>query len=425
MTEPALDRPEEEAALSAPGGDSARGVGAPLAAMAQAFRAQAEAIERIQSTQRQIADTLERSEKATGVIASTRALNETFRGLTEVQRGLLDAVVKERGRGGRGLPWAFGVIALLALLLGALLFERMGSSAQVPVEVLREAQARNEELGAEAERARARAAAGEAKEAELLTRTERAERAAADEARRAEAFAKEVESLQGRVRERAVELEEFLRMKAEAERASQLELEVIGLQQRVQAAEARAERSEKEREAMAALALRDRLDQRSPADALLQEARDKGLLTDAPPAPPSGVVELGPSDRRLLRQRLNRLLQQAEAPESHDVIDIGAIQDGTRLLGVKLGAYDGPRLLHAIEAKELEVWVDPAKDTVELRLFDGWFSSVARPEEKIPFPDGRHSIFLRGAGVKAWLEVMVRSVAVSADGRLTWKTASS
>ncbi len=423
MTEPASERPED-AALAAPGGDSPRGVGVPLAAMAQAFRAQAEAIERIQSTQRQIADTLERSEKATGVIASTRALNETFRGLTEVQRGLLDAVVKDRGRG-RGLPLAFGAIALLALLLGALLFERAGSGNQVPVEVLREAQARHEALSTEAERARAQAAASEAKTADLQSRAERSERAAADETRRSEAIARDLEALQGKVRERAVELEEFLRLKAEADRAAQLELENIALQQRVRAAEARAERSETEREAMAALALRDRLDQRSPAEELLREAREKGILTDPPPAPPSGIVELGPSDRRLLRQRLNRLLQQAEAPESHDVIEIAAIKDGVRLLGVKLGAYDGPRLLNSIDAKEMEVWVDPAKDTVELRLVDGWFSSVARPEEKLPFPDGRHSIFLRGAGVKAWLEVMARSVAVSADGRLTWKTASS
>ena len=79
------------------------GVGTPFAAMAEALRFNAEALQRIDANQRRLSENLEKSEKATQMVASTRALNETFKGLSEIQRGLLDAVVRGRNGGGMGL----------------------------------------------------------------------------------------------------------------------------------------------------------------------------------------------------------------------------------------------------------------------------------------------------------------------------------
>ena len=75
-----------------------RTLGAPFAAMADALRANAEALQRIDSNQRKIAESIEKGDKAGQVITSTRALNETFRGLADIQRGLLDAVVSDKDR---------------------------------------------------------------------------------------------------------------------------------------------------------------------------------------------------------------------------------------------------------------------------------------------------------------------------------------
>ena len=84
----------------------------------------AEALHKIDSSQRQMADSLRKSDKVTQVVTSTKALNETFRGLGEIQRGLLETLVKDRnGRGGTS-PIAFVVIDSVSL--GSMLLMKCG-----------------------------------------------------------------------------------------------------------------------------------------------------------------------------------------------------------------------------------------------------------------------------------------------------------
>ena len=84
-----------------------------IAAMAEAFRTQAEILQNINRTQREIAQNLEKNERAQGVLTSTRALNDTFKGLTDIQKGLLDAVTDSRSRPS-AWPIALTVLGLVA-----------------------------------------------------------------------------------------------------------------------------------------------------------------------------------------------------------------------------------------------------------------------------------------------------------------------
>jgi hypothetical protein len=401
-----------EGALTSPEGGK-RQLPLPLAALAEALRSQAEALERIQGTQRQIAETLERGDKAASVIASTRALNETFRGLSDIQRGLLEAVTRGGGRG-RGAA-ATAAIALLSIAAGALLVDRFRGGEMVPAALYRDAQARESEWRGAADRAHAAEAAARERAAAL-------ERARDESAAELAALKRERDALAEKAEARSAELQTFLQVKAQADRAATLEIELIDLRRRLRDAEERFATSEKERQALAALLLQEKLDAKSPAEGLLQEAKAKGLMPETPPAPAPGLASLSVAERRAIRNRLNRLLQAAPGGETYDLIDFGAMRDGVTLLDVRIGCYEGPRLLNSIEAKELEVFVDAEADTVELRMASGAISSVRRPGEKVPFADGRHSVFVRNAGVRDWLAQVSRSVASGAGGRLTWKT---
>ncbi|MGH7162875.1 MAG: hypothetical protein ACREID_05270, partial [Planctomycetota bacterium] len=403
-----------------------RGVAAPFALMVDALRAHAEALQRIDVTQRRLVDSLERQDRSSNVVASTRALNETFKGLGEIQRGLLDAVVKDSGRG-KGLPFAFVAIALLAGLLAFVLFERWTGDRTVGRDLFEEARKRGDELAAAVERSSARETELVEERRGLAARVADLERAAVEAAGELRKLREENASLAKQADASAQNLENYLQVKDRADRAGVLELEVADLQRRVRDAEQRWERAERERERLATLLLDDRLENRNSLEAekILEAARAKGVLpADPPPAAEGEIPMVGGSKRALLR-RINRLLQRGRGTEVYEALEVGAIRDGTRLLSVKLGRYDGSRLLDSIEGNELEIVVDVAADTAELRFSGGHFAGVGRPGEKVPFPDGKHAVLLKEAGVKEWLAQVGAGVSVGLDGRLTWKTGPS
>lgn len=401
-----------------------------IAAMAEAFRAQAEILQNINRTQREIAESLEKSERASGVLTSTRALNDTFKGLTDIQKGLLDALTDSRSRGSL---WpialaALGLVACLALLF----FLNQAGEPGVP----RAEYARVEQSYRRAAQDLARLRLTETERAEELARhKERAERALeerADYEQRAEAAESEAETL--RIRNRGLakkaeirsdELQSYLAVKAQADRAGLLEVENADLRRRLRDAEQRVKRLDEERLKMADLLLDRTLEARSPAGEILEAARKKGLLEDPEPPPDPDSLRLQGTVASTFVKRLNRLLQKAGGETSYEVIVVKKVENGVRLVDVSVGCYKGARLLNSLQSKALEIWADVDKDQLELRFEEGFYASVANPGNRVPFTGGRHSVFLTDVGLAAWLDRFRRHVEVGPDGRLTWKTTPS
>ncbi|MFQ5844301.1 MAG: hypothetical protein ACE5JG_04855, partial [Planctomycetota bacterium] len=206
---PSPEEPPADQALSRSAGDEAVPA---AAAFAEAFRLQAEALDRLDRTQRRIVDTLERTDKAQHVVASTRALNETFRGLSEIQRGLLDAVLSEKGRG-RWLPFAFAAVALLAVALGFFLYQEWTRDTTAPLADLTAAERRVADLQGEAERLQGR-------EGELERRLSDAARREQDLQGRLDAASRKLQAHEAARKDRAAEVERL------RERASAAEAQV-------------------------------------------------------------------------------------------------------------------------------------------------------------------------------------------------------
>src|SRR5262245_5337274 len=119
---------DEASALAAPGRAGTRVIAEPLAALAMAFQANADALRRSQDIQADLGRALQRADRSEVLLQSTGALNDTFRGLTTVQKGLLqriDAGEKAAKEGRWFLPIL--VLSAMAVLgaLGWLLVRRM------------------------------------------------------------------------------------------------------------------------------------------------------------------------------------------------------------------------------------------------------------------------------------------------------------
>jgi hypothetical protein len=391
---------------------------APLAAMAEALRANAEALQRLDANQRHIADTIERSDRAQQVVASTRALNETFRGLSDIQRGLLDAIVKTR-RGGS--PLLFAVAALLLALFAVLLYDRWMVARTVPIERYEETRAEAAALRTTIEDLKGRIAAGGEQARTYESRLGEKEEALAAAARKAEELGGKISTLELDLKEKEARLEQFLAVKSQADLAGALQIQNAGLEREIRDLREKVTTLERERANALEVFGNKLMDLRGVDPAEVKEAARKlGVYEEPPPPPKPGTVTLSRSGERLLVGQLNRLLPDAE--ESYDLVHVGGVADGHRLLDVTLTRNRNRFLVNSLKCKELVVVVDALADTLELRLKDGVITNAARPGEEIPVsPDG-HSIFVAGAGVREWLRREGDRVAVDDAGQVSFRT---
>lgn len=411
------DTAGEERGLKAPDPQS---LPVPLAAMAEALRANAEALHRLDQSQRRIAESIEKSERAQQVVASTRTLNDTFRGLSEIQRGLLDALVKTNRGGGGGSPLLLALAAILSGLLCVLVYDRWASDRTVPKERYEGARAENDTLRGKIEDLRTEGAAGAKREQEAERRLSGKDEVLAAAARSAEETASRIQALERDLREKEERLEQFLAVKAQADLAGALQIQNQGLEREVRDLKERILGLERER-ANALEVFGDKLLELGGSvdpEEIRAVAKQLGVYEE-PAAPPQlGVVSLSRSAERLLVGQVNRLLPDGE--ESYDLVHATAIAGGCRLTDVTLTRNRNRLLVNSITCKEMAIHVDPLSGTVELRLKDGVITSTARPGERIPIgPDG-HSVFLRDAGVKEWLRREADRVAVDGKGQVTW-----
>ncbi len=411
------DTGSEERGLKAPDGPS---LPVPLAAMAEALRANAEALHRLDESQRRIAESIEKSERAQQVVTSTRTLNDTFRGLSDIQRGLLDALVKRKQGGGGASALLLALAAILSGLLCVLVYDRWLSDRTVPKERYEDARRENDRLRATIEDLKGQGAAGAAREGEAERKLEGKDEALAAAGRAAEEATAKIRDLERDLREKEARLEQFLAVKAQADLAGALQIQNQGLEREVRDLKERIAGLERER-ANALEVFGDKLVELGNGvdpEQLKKVAKQLGVYDDPAPPPQPGVINLSRSAERLLVSQVNRLLPDGE--ESYDLVRAAAVVEGRRLSDVTLTRNKNRLVVNSITCKEMGVRVDPESDTVELLLKDGVITNPARPGERIPIgPDG-HSVFLRDAGVKEWLRREGDRVAVDDKGQVTW-----
>lgn len=403
-----------EVRLAAPVGDAASRSVEPLAALAAAFQANAEALRRSQDMQAELGRALQRADRSEVMIQSTGALNDTFKGLTTVQRALLQRVetAESQSKSGR---WFLPLLVLGALaVVGAGLTLVVRRMQEVERDVIGNADVASQIRASLTEgvaegRTNAEAAFAVERrvyeerlarlEAELASvRTERDARAS--ELKEASST---LEGLKGEVmsgradslRARAME-EELARLRVEAA-SKDPELERL----KREVAEGRRDNA----------GLRQRLADfgvgRGTPEPIAEAPRpDDPSAVPAPaasvPEDPTAARDHGGVDRA--KTRMNELLQGASAgrPDYLQLVSVGG-NGGSRLTNVMAARYSANgKLMSYFKAKDLRVSVDRARRVVELVFTDG---AIEYAGNSLPFAGGTYTaVVAEGAQVAAWAQ---------------------
>jgi hypothetical protein len=371
--------------------------GSGVSELARAFQLNAEILRRIQETQKDIAESLERSDRSEMVIRSADSLNETFRGVRSTQKALMSRIEETRSRHGLNLI----ILAVVGLLLagGGVLGarwlvrstqeeaeRRVGAAWEEDRRVRDEALARVDRLRSDLEEARRRAGDAEREQSDL------AEDLATRESELAE-LRKHLAALETMPRQ-LDELRAEIRVREDriGERDARIvaqDRELLGLHRKVGELEE---------------ALRTA---RSRAEELTAElARREGLAPPgAAPRRPSGEAEIpddaltNPGQLDRLRGTINGMLALA-AGEEHYQIDAIRGVSGRRLLGVEVRNVGfGLKLRKTIRAERLEIALLEKERRVELR-FEGGTVEYAGTE--VGFLNDRYVVYVAGVDPAAW-----------------------
>jgi len=357
-------------------------------------------------------------------VTSTRALNETFRGLSEIQRGLLDAVVKQRRGAGGGGVIALGIVAaaIVGALLGALAWDRLAPREDTQARAELE---RLERTAADSDRERADLAA-RLREAERRERGLRAELEDRDAELAAAARVREEQKEQIRELEKeasgnSAKLENFVYYKQQADRVGELTQRNVLLSQEKRRLRERVDRLEEEREKLYGWMGGKILEMKGgDPEAILKAAQEKGIIDKpSPPAEKGAPAPLSASRERLVKGAINRLLPDEEG--SLQVVRIGAIADGHRFRDVVVARYKVGRMVSQIVCDEMTVWVDAERGTIELRCSGGKIVGSGRAGGEIEIGESGHSEFLETGSIENWLRRSRAIAEIDPQGRLAFK----
>ncbi len=399
-----------ETALAPPssgGGMSpaARDLAAPLAALAAAFQANAEALRRSHELQADLGKALQRADRSEALVQNTGALNDTFKGLTQVQRSLIQQV-EESGKATRANRWLLPILVLAALaVVGAGLWLVVTRLEEVESDSIGRGDfaaqlttARREgEAAARATLEESLASERKALEARMREREEDLRAAKADAAA-AQAKVKQLET------ELATASGEIQGARNDSLRARALEGELIQLRAdaAVKGPEAERLKLELEAERRTVAELRRRL-----ADVSLGRvpgADQPDPSAERAPAPKDDASAV--KDRRVLenaRNRLNEVLQAGSAGrnDSIEVTAIGSVT-GLRLSDVTAVRYGSTgKVMNSYKARDLRITIDRTRRVVEFAFADG---SLDYAGSSVPFPGGAMTIVVaEGEQVSSWL----------------------
>jgi len=384
---------------------AARDLAAPLAALAAAFQANAEALRRSHELQADLGKALQRADRSEALVQNTGALNDTFKGLTQVQRTLIQQV-EESGKATRAHRWLLPTLVLAALaVVGAGLWLVVTRLEEVESDSIGRGDfaaqltaARHEgEAAARATLEESLATERRSFEARMRDREEDLRAAKADAA----AAAAKVKQLEA---ELATASGEIQGARNDSLRARALEGELIQLRAdaAVKGPEAERLKLELEAERRTVADLRRRLADVSLGRVPAADEPDTPAARLAPPKDDPDAVR----DRRVLenaRGRLNEILQAGSAgrTDSLQVTSIGSVA-GLRLADVTAVRYGAAgKVMNSYKAKDLRITIDRARRVVEFVFVDG---SLDYAGSSVPFPGGTMTIVVaEGDQVSSWL----------------------
>lgn len=385
----------------------------PLAALAAAFHANAMALQKSQEMQADLGRALQRADRSEALLQSTGALNETFRGLTQVQRSLasrIDASEREAASG----RW-FGPVIVLASLavVGVGLFlilqyvNRWRDDAIGTADVATQLVAQYDKGLEEGRRA------GQAE-------SDSRQRSSDDRVRRLESDLKAAEEERDALRTKAKEAQtsldtlqsEVSSTRVDVLKARAIEEEAVRLRAEAAVRDPEVDRMRRElaEERTANASLRQRLADvglgRTPTpDTPVREDPAKAAAAAAAAASaPDPALTRDPREIGRVRDKLNGLLQAGAAtrPDYLQVMRVGAV-GAQRMTDVVFARYaPGGRLMSSIHAKDARVLLDRLRRTVEIVFADGGLDYGGN---NVPFPGGTFSVVVaEGDAVSSWRE---------------------
>ena len=397
-----------DVALSAPGMQGARAISEPLAALAAAFQANAEALRKSQEMQAELGRALQRADRSEVLLQSTGALNDTFKGLTTVQRTLVQRLdtQDDAARAGR---WFLPLLVLAAVaVVGAGLWLVVKRMEEMEQDVVGNADVATQ-LEASYERGldqgrKERGAVADAERQGLADRANRLEQDLASVTAEREAKAAALTQVQD---ETASLRGEVLTARADALRAKALEEEVGRLRTEAAVRDPEVERLRRELTAEKATAatLRSRLAEMGLASRVPEGgASTPPAPTPSPVAPsdsdavpvpgspgplPAAAPVDGAFDRRGLdraRERMNTILQQTAGSGDYlQLMKVGGV-DGSVLTDVVATRYGANgRVVNFVRARTLRITADRLNRRVEFSFADG---SLDYGPNSVPFPGG-------------------------------------
>jgi hypothetical protein len=393
----------------------ARALAEPLAALAAAFAANAEVLRRTQETTADLGKALQRADRSEALVQSTGALNETFRGLTQVQRSLaqrIDATEKAASSGRWFLPLVvLAAVVVVAVGLGIVIqyVDRWRDEAAIPQDVATQL-AEQYGKGLEQGRAEVRSSLQPALDDERARGAERVRRLEDDlRAAQGERDARKADLDKATAGLEAMRLE-VAATRVDALKAKAFEDEVARLRAEASLKDPTIERLQ-----------RELAEEKATNASLRQKVADVGLgrvpapppegETPTPPDPaaaaaaaaaPDATLSYDKRNRDLVRERLNALLQSSAGSRADylQLVRVGAV--GTqRIVDVMAVRYaPGGRLQSTIRAKELKILADRLRRTVEFQFAEGTLDVGG---SSVPLPGGTLSIVVaEGDAVPSW-----------------------
>ena len=388
---------------------------APLKDLAEAFRQNSEAMKSLAEGQARLGRRVEKSDRSQAIVQSTKALNETFRGVQRTQERLMGRLDGERKR---PLLLLLASAAVFVALVGGSLYilfhwlddrdrvesldrkETIQGIVAAHADVVEDLRTKLARAETELARRESDAKNAQANLEDLSRRLAEAEEINQGLRQNQEGLRREVmqnAELQTTISRLTAELEE----KAEALLAERRTR--VGLEEQLQTLQDKLGRMARQAAASPAAVsppAKPAPEVKAP-DVKAPEVRAPGDPDEEPPpssVPPGAATN--PGELARISQVLNRLISESRGGESYEFTKIGGAR-GKTLYDVEVANYDQEGAeIKRIQAGELRIVVDVPQRSVELHFKKGhiYYYGV-----RAPFWGGVFNVSVVNVDPAAWL----------------------
>lgn len=371
--------------------DESNPLAAPIHDLARAFAVQAEMLKVLHDNQAEIIRSMKKDGRSEMMLNSTKALNETFRGVKEVQEGLIDKLNRSDGQGGFSPFLVGGLFVVFFLFFAGGLYWAVSTG----VLVVGDSSATTEKL-ARFERENKERTTGEL---ETL-------------AHEKEDLSSSLQSREQAIRKLETSLAESNRrsglLDAERTERARLESELNDLKREAASADLRHRAIEDENRRLSTEAL-ERL-----KESLTQPARGASAEKVQPIEQPaavaasndtdSSVTPDAPADSKVLAT-LNRLLLKNRSDHSYRFEKVGSVNDDHLSNVVLLESSPGGGVIKRIEADEVKIKLTDQGGILELLFSSGSVRHRATGGglgSPAPFYKGSYRVMIYTLNAEAW-----------------------